>query len=151
MLVSDLHEIGHTQWPMFAEAASRTSARALYTFPLQIGVISVGVLILYRDQPGPLTAAELTGALLCANVAFWTLLDLRTGTNPDTGGRRRLALDPQRTEIHRATLMVMTQLNVSAESALATLRAFAYSHAQPLEDIAHQVITRRLRFPIDDQ
>jgi len=86
MLVSDLHEIGHTQWPMFAEAASRTSARALYTFPLQIGVISVGVLILYRDQPGPLTAAELTGALLCANVSFWTLLDLRTGTNPDTGG-----------------------------------------------------------------
>jgi len=59
--------------------------------------------------------------------------------------------DRQRTEIHRATGMVMAQLKISAESALATLRAFAYAHAQPLEDVAHQLVTRRLLFPQEDR
>jgi hypothetical protein len=145
--VSDLREGGHTRWPMFAEAASRIPARALYCFPLQIGVISVGVLELYRDQPGPLTAVELGGALLCADVAFWAVLGVRAGADPEVAKPQRLTdLDRPRAEIHRATGMVMAQLQVSAESALATLRAFAYSHAQPLDDVAHQVVTHRLRF-----
>jgi len=83
VLVSDLHEVGHPHWPMFAQAASRTPARAHFSFPLQIGVISMGVLDLYRDQPGPLSAAELAGVLLCADLAFWALLGLRAGTDAD--------------------------------------------------------------------
>jgi hypothetical protein len=43
--------------------------------------------------------------------------------------------------------MVMTQLGSSAESALATLRAYA----QPLDDVARQILTRRLRFPLEGQ
>lgn len=151
VLVSDLHEVSHTQWPMFAEAASRTPARAVYSFPLQIGVIKVGVLDLYRDQPGPLTDTELAGALLCADVARWALLGLRAGVDPDVASPQRLGLDMQRAEIHRATGMVMVQLGISAESALATLRAFAYSNAQLLDDVARQVVSRRLRFPVDDE
>lgn len=57
--------------------------------------------------------------------------------------------DLRRRQIHRATGMVMTQLGISAESALATLRAYAYVHAQPLEDVAVEVLTRRLRFPVE--
>jgi hypothetical protein len=153
VLVSDLREVPHTRWPVFAEAASRTPARALYSFPLQIGVISVGALELYRDQPGPLTTAQLAGALLCADVARWALLGLRAGTDPDAAEPQRWLTDPdlQRTEIHRATGMVMAQLEISAESALATLRAFAYSNDQALNDIAHQVVTRQLRFPQEDR
>jgi hypothetical protein len=152
VLVSDLHEVDHPQWPMFAEAASQTPARARYSFPLQIGVISVGVLDLYRDQPGTLTDAELAGALLCANVAFWALLALRAGTDPDDMAPPwQWDLDPPRAQIHHATGMVMTQLAISAESALATLRAYAYSHDQPLDEVARQVITRRLCFPVDNQ
>jgi hypothetical protein len=153
VLVPDLREVAHTRWPMFAEAASRTPARAHYSFPLQIGVISVGVLDLYRDQPGLLSTAELAGALLCATVARWVLLGRRAGADPDLAESQSWLSDPdlQRTEIHRATGMVMAQLEISAESALATLRAFAYAHAQPLDDVAHQVATRRLRFPQQDR
>ena len=42
VVVSDLHEVGHPHWPMFAQAASRTPPRAHFSFPLQIGVISRG-------------------------------------------------------------------------------------------------------------
>ncbi len=153
VLVSDLREVGHTRWPMFAEAASRTPARALYCFPLQVGVIRLGVLDLYRDQPGLLSTAELAGALLCADLARSALLGLRAGTDPDAAAPQWGLTDPdlQRTEIHLATGMVMTQLEISPESALATLRAFAYAHAQLLDDVAHQVVTRRLRFPQEDR
>jgi AmiR/NasT family two-component response regulator len=43
---------------------------------------------------------------------------------------------PQPAEIHQATGMVMAQLEISAESALATLHAFAYANAQLIADIA---------------
>jgi len=133
---------------MFAEATSRTPARALYCLPLQIGALRVGVLSLYRDQPGPLSTAELAGALLCADVAPGALLDL-PAADPEVAQPQRWLTDGDlpRRQIHRATGMVMTQLGISAESALATLRAYAYVHAQPLEDVAVQVLTRRLRFP----
>jgi AmiR/NasT family two-component response regulator len=45
----------------------------------------------------------------------------------------------------------MAQLEISAESALATLRAFAYATAQPLDDVARQVVSRQLRFPVSNR
>lgn len=153
VLVSDLREVSHTQWPTFAEAASRTPARAFYCFPLRIGAITVGVLDLYRDQPGPLTTAELSGALLCADIGQWALLGLRAGGDPEGAGPQQWLtdVDPQQAEIHRATGMVMAQLEISAESALATLRAFAYSIDQPLSTVARRIANRQLRFPVSDR
>lgn len=55
----------------------------MYCFPLGVGVFSVGVLDLYRDQPGPLSSAELAGALLCAEVARGALHDLPDGADPE--------------------------------------------------------------------
>ncbi len=87
-------------------------------------------------------------AVLCADVAFWALLGLRAGANPEGAEPQRLTdVDRPRAEIHRATGMVMAQLQISAESALATLRAFAYANAQPLNDVAHQVLTPSATFP----
>ena len=148
VLVSDLHEVGHPHWPR-PPAGPRPGPTSPY--PLQIGVISMGVLDLYRDQPGPLSAAELAGALLCADLAFWALLGLRAGTDADRTVPRQWGLDRPRAQIHQTTGMVTSQLGISAESALATLRAFAYSHGQPLDEVAREVITWRLRFPADDQ
>lgn len=153
VLVSDIREATSSRWPVFAEAASRTPARAMYCFPLQIGAISVGVFDLYRDRPGPLTPAELAGALLFADVALWTLLDLRA--RPDleaTMSEHPLAeLGLHRAEIHQATGMVMVQLGASAETALARLRAYAYAQSRSLEDIARQVVSRQLRLAADDE
>lgn len=150
VLVSDLHDVSDTRWPMFAEAASRTPARALYSFPLQIGMISVGVLSLYRDHPGLLTAAERATTLVCAEIASGALIGLRAGAGPALTEPQQWPSDAgsRRAEIHKATGMVMAQLAISAESSLATLRAYAYSSGQPLDDVARQIVTRRLRFPV---
>ncbi|MGA9311821.1 MAG: ANTAR domain-containing protein, partial [Pseudonocardiaceae bacterium] len=110
----------------------------------------MGVLDLYRDQPGPLTDAELAGALLCTDVALWALLGRRAGTDPDLAPSQ-WGLDLHQVDIHQATGMVMSQLGISAESALETLCAFALSQGRPLDEVARQVVTRRLRFPVEDQ
>jgi AmiR/NasT family two-component response regulator len=51
-----------------------------------------------------------------------------------------------RAELHQATGMVIAQLNIPADDALALLRAHAYAHDTTLGDVAQQVITRQLDF-----
>jgi AmiR/NasT family two-component response regulator len=51
-----------------------------------------------------------------------------------------------RAEVHQATGMVIAQLRMPADDALAILRAHAYANDTTLADIAHQVVTRQLDF-----
>jgi AmiR/NasT family two-component response regulator len=51
-----------------------------------------------------------------------------------------------RAEIHQATGMVVAQLGVSAQDALARLRAYAFAEQRLLGDVAHDVVSRRLHF-----
>jgi predicted outer membrane lipoprotein len=46
--------------------------------------------------------------------------------------------------------MVMVQLGVSLAAALALLRAYAYSHDRHLDEVARDVVTRRLRLDQDN-
>ncbi len=67
VLVADL-ELAAARWPGFVPEAVAAGARAMFAFPLQAGAIRVGVLSLYRAQPGPLTAGELADVLVFAEV-----------------------------------------------------------------------------------
>lgn len=49
--------------PGFMEGAGAAGVRAVFAFPLRVGAINVGALDLYRNRPGALTAAQLSGAL----------------------------------------------------------------------------------------
>jgi hypothetical protein len=51
-----------------------------------------------------------------------------------------------RSEIHQATGMVVAQLRISPDDALALLRAHAFSHETTLAAVAEQVTSRRLHF-----
>ena len=48
--------------------------------------------------------------------------------------------------MHQATGMVVAQLGVHEDDALALLRAHAYSHDQSVGHTAHDVVTRHLTF-----
>jgi hypothetical protein len=48
--------------------------------------------------------------------------------------------------VHQATGMVKVQLNVGIAEALVRLRAYAYAEERPIEDVARDVVGRRLRF-----
>jgi AmiR/NasT family two-component response regulator len=117
----------------------------VFAFPLRIGAISVGALDMYRSRPGALEDDELAAALLGAEAAAVALLGLRTsldGGLADTGGLQA--------QVHQACGMVMVQLGVTIEQAFVLLRARAFSTGRPLQDVAVDVVERRLRFSPED-
>ena len=133
------------RWPIFAAAvAEQTHVAALFAFPLQWGAVNLGVLDMYRINPGGLNETQWRDALAAADLAALIMLGKRTEPDGDGGW-----LDPalgHRAEIHQATGMVLAQLGISATDALARLRAHAFVHQRLLIDVAHDVVTRRLVF-----
>jgi hypothetical protein len=137
------------RWPVFAPAAAQAGVRAVFALPLQVGAIRLGVMDLYRVQPGDLDDAQLADALLLADTACALLLDAARfdGSHPD--GRRPERASPTHPEVHQATGMIIAQLGVTAAVALTRLRAYAYAHDRRLRDVAADVVSRRLRLRPD--
>ena len=152
VLVPDLHHGTHTErWPIFAAAvAEQTLVGALFALPLQWGTVNLGVLDMYRAAPGGLSDAQWLDALAAADTAALMLLGQRTdpadpGEQGEVGGWLDHSLG-HRAEIHQATGMVLVQLDISATDALARLRAHAFVHQRLLNDVARDVVDRRLVF-----
>lgn len=148
MLIPDL-ELVTERWPGFVPAAVAAGARALFAFPLQAGAIRVGVLSLYRAQPGPLTPQQLADALVFGDIALQLLLDSAAGISGLAGYQPLDGLPGSRAEVYQATGMISVQLGVSLEEALVRLRAHAFAASTPLDDVAGDVVRRLLRFDPD--
>ena len=148
VLIPDLEPVTG-RWPGFAPAAVAAGARALFAFPLQAGAIRVGVLSLYRSQPGPLTPQQLADALVFAEIALQLILDSSAGIVGAAGYRPLDGLSDGRAEVYQATGMMSVQLGVSLEDAFVRLRAHAFAAGLPLGDIAGDVVSRKLRFDPD--
>jgi ANTAR domain len=147
MLVPDL-ELAAARWPGFVSAAVAAGARAVFAFPLQAGAIRVGVLSLYRAQPGPLTPGELADALVFAGFALQMVLDAAAGISGSPEDQLD-GLQDNRAEVYQATGMISAQLDVSLEEAFARLRAHAFAAGATLGDVAEDVVSRKLRLRRD--
>ena len=149
VLEADLAVGGMTRWPLYAAAANSQGVGAAFAFPLQIGAARLGVLDMYRQLPGSLSAEELAQALTFADLATTMLLDAQAdaplGDAADGLGE---ALE-YRFELHQAQGMVMVQLGVGLATALALLRAYAYANDRHLDQVARDVVTRRVRLDQD--
>ena len=139
-------DLGTTdRWPAFVRSAADLPVAAVFTFPLMLGAACTGTVTCYRSTPGALSdqAAEL-GTSLCraiAGPAFRRAIVLADDESPD-----QAAPIESRREIHQATGMVLTQLDISATDALSRLRAYAFSSGYTVQEIAHDVVSRRLNF-----
>jgi GAF domain-containing protein len=136
----ELRDTG-TPWPEFAEMATRhTPAVLLTSVPLHAGAGVLGVLTLYRSRAGGL-AGTLDDLGFVADVIAVAVLDGTTG-----GSTPPSASWDERSAIHQAAGMVMAQLAVPADDALALLRAHAFALDLTLPEVAHQVLDRTLLF-----
>ena len=117
VLIPDL-ESAAARWPVFVPAAVAAGAQALFAVPLQAGAIQVGVLSMYRSQPGSLTAAQLADGLVLADIALQDCAGCG-------GGHQRVAglpapwkgLSDRRAEVHQAAGMISVQLGVELAEA----------------------------------
>ncbi len=155
VLASDLDEVEAVRrWPAFAPAACQAGAAAIFAFPLQVGAIRAGVLGLYRERPGSLSAFQLGDALVFADTATLLMLEAQdqaageavAGSGPG-GQPPDLAL--HRAEIDQATGMLTEQLGVGIAEAFIRLRAYAYAYDRGLSGLARDIVARRLRLSPD--
>jgi hypothetical protein len=144
VLEPDLAQQGTVRWPTFARAAELAGVRAVFAFPLHVGTIRIGVLMLYRDRPGPL-AADVRGlGLVLADVATQVVLAVQAGAPPDTVHDLLAGEPPHWAEVHQATGVVSVQLSVSMDEAFVRLRAHAFADGRSLRAVARDVVSRRL-------
>ena len=155
VLASDLGEVrAIRRWPAFAPAACQAGAAAIFAFPLQVGAIRAGVMGLYRERPGSLSAFQLGDALVFADTATLLLLDAQDQTEGEAAagsgpGGQPPDLALHRAEIDQATGMLTEQLGVGIAEAFIRLRAYAYAHDRGLSELARDIVARRLRLSPD--
>ncbi|MFH9330748.1 GAF and ANTAR domain-containing protein [Streptomyces althioticus] len=133
------------RWPVFTQQALGSGVRAVYALPLGSTAVCVGTLDLYRASPGSLSAHQLHVALLVAGVMTVALTDLPyDARDAGDGWLSGLAADHDR--VHQAVGMIMAQLGVGADEALARLRGDAFAHDLTVLEAALDVVARRRRF-----
>lgn len=140
VLVPDLTADGG-RWPGFTADAVTAGAVAVFSFPLQVGAVRLGVLELHRRSTGSLTPTQLTDAFLLADAATDTIFDDVHGVAPLTLS----GLVDIQAEVHQATGMVAVDMRVSLAEALLRIRGHAFSQHMTLTEVAKEIIERRLR------
>jgi hypothetical protein len=151
VLIPDLTapgDLSTERWPAFIEGAGAAGVSAVFAFPLRIGAINIGVMDLYRDQPGDLEIDELPAALMAADAAADALLHLDVPADGTGLPEFPSAYHPQ---VHQATGMVQVQLGVSTKEAFVRLRARAFATGRSLVDLAGDVVARRIRFSTEEE
>jgi hypothetical protein len=150
VLVADLGQEGPHRWPVYAAAVHEAGFRAIFAFPLQVGAAQLGVLDLFRTQPGHMSGAELQRAFALADEAVTILLDGQEGdASGDAEPFDETLAAPS--ELFQAQGMVMVQIGGTLGEAMARIRAHAYAENRRLIDVARDVVARELLFDRDEQ
>ena len=144
ILVPDLRD-SRGRWPGFAPAAIERHVLGVFAFPLQLGAVRFGVLSGVRTAARPLGELDLTACLIFAEVATELLLDSSpTGAHPDPDLRAAIHT---RDEVYQAQGMVMVDLGVTLEVALARMRAVAFAEGLSLQQLAADLVAGRRALP----
>ena len=140
VLIPDLRSC-NGRWPGFAAAAIERGTEAVFAFPLQLGAVRFGVLTCARAEAGSLGQRELSAGLIFAEVATELLLDSSpTGDHPDPQLHAAIHVHD---EVYQAQGMVMVDLAVSLDVALARMRAVAYAEGSSLQELAADIVAGR--------
>jgi len=142
---SDLASADLARWPAFTPPVLRAGVRAIFGFPLRVGTVRLGALNLYRDRPGPLNDDQHADALVVADVAARWVLDTQAGATLGTVAKELEIGADFHYIVHNAAGIVSVQAGISVAEALVRLRALAYSSDRPVNDVARDVVARRLK------
>jgi hypothetical protein len=138
-VVTDLDDAVSTLWPEFTRSALETAGEVvLHCFPMRAAGKPFGVYSVYTydalSEPYDVVQflADAVGAAVLHDAS-------------DAGSNGMLS---DRSVVYQATGMVSVQLQVSPGDALAMLRAHAFAHGTTLNEIAEDVVARRLDFRV---
>ena len=146
VLCPDLADVATTDWPTFRESARSIGVRSVFAFPMKMGAVTVGIVDLYASTPVLLDARMIALTLsLAARTAPAAAHQAMYSANDELSVEHELA-PAMRREVHQATGMIQAQLDTTATDAFARLRAHAFVTGISVDDIARDVVARRLDF-----
>jgi hypothetical protein len=146
VLLPDLAAEPANRWPAFAAAALAAGVHAEFSLPLTVGPGGIGTLDLCRDRPGMLSDEHLADALVAADIARDAVLYQPYAAGGPGLPELLATAGADRIVIHQATGMIAAQLDDTVANALARLRAAAFASGRLVDDIARDVVQRRVRF-----
>jgi hypothetical protein len=141
------------RWPAFGEQfLNQTPFRATMSLPLPLTHSLIGALDLYLLDDAQIEAVSLADAAIVSEQIVQALQLAQAITRSVTGWSdepeppwMNSPSAQHRTNVWVAMGMVMTQLEVPAADALATLRGYAYSHNTDVDDLAQQLTDGSLK------
>lgn len=142
VVVARLGNGDESRWALFSDRLADVGfAGTLVAVPLRAELSILGVLSLHRhgpDQEEDLVSARFLGA----TVGTAILQDPRVG-RPDQVSTEAWT---SRSQIHQATGMIVAQVGVRTEDAMALLRGQAFARNTSLIEVARDIIRRRINF-----
>jgi hypothetical protein len=134
-------------WPVFVDALRREhSVGAIFAFPLSVGSLRLGAVDLYNDDPVRLDGVAVDRMLVFSGLLGRRVLEraIHLSGDPVADGVSRHG----RRLVHQATGFVIAQLGVSARDAVLLIQAHAFAKELSMEDVARQILDRRLTFTV---
>lgn len=146
-----LDDDASTRWPTFVALARNSGIGAVFAYPLTAAGAKVGVLTLYQQSEGFLSAAQQDDSAGLVEVLTETVLSLQDDAPPGVLAPGLEDAVQYRAEIYQASGIVAVQLGVPADEALVRIRAYAFANDQTVAEAAALIVARRLRLPNDRQ
>lgn len=134
------------RWPQFSTAAHQSlGPLRVVALPVRPDHEVLGVLTCHVPAGRPLALGDEPSQFLSDAVGAALMRDPHAADTDLSGPWA------ERAEIHQATGMVVAQLHIDVEDAMALLRAHAFAAEAPLAQIARDVVARRLDFRTEDR
>lgn len=140
----DLERRSPEFWPHYTQPALDLGACAVFAFPLSIGATRIGVLTLYEDTIGPLSAEQTADSIVTADVLAETMSSMHDRGTPPFMTDEPSDFDTHRAEVHQASGIVAVQIGISVDEALVRIRAHAYASETSVASVARQIVAHRL-------
>ena len=144
-----LDKMAPDRWPSFVGVARDAGIGAAFAYPLTTNGARVGVLTLYQNDEGELSAAQNDDSIALSEVLTEMVLRLQDDAPAGVLAPGLEQAVTYRAEIHQASGMVAIQLQIPVAEALLRIRAHAFSTSRPVGAVAADIVGRRLRL-VDD-
>jgi hypothetical protein len=139
-----IDEPAAARWPHFIPAARKLVGHdgGLWSLPMRTAGQRIGAVSLYRRAPGTLQLPTSAAQILADAVAGELLMDPRayaaiSDLTSDTGWSARAV-------VQQAAGLIASQLGVTISDATAILRSRAFAADAQLQDVARDVVDRKL-------
>jgi hypothetical protein len=138
-----------SRWPAFVHLARDAGIGSVFAYPMAVNGARIGVMTLYQDVEGDLSSGQHDDSIAMAEVLTETVLSLQDAAPEGVLAPGLQEAVAYRAEVHQASGMVSIQLKIPVAEALLRIRAYAFSHNQPVGAVAADIVARRLRLSDD--